>query len=126
METAPCEKPMPKPARKPPRKRAPGRPGKDARRCLECANCKPLWEISQKYYRDWLVRGQELADKQREIKGIRAHLVTWKRVTHLIFNQAMRRHLDAIALANSLPRNQAPAPRPWWKRVWFKLKGAPK
>ncbi len=61
-----------------------------------------------------------LKGARHEIEEIRAHLVTWKRVTRLIFNQAVRRHLDAIALANSLPRNQAPAPRPWWKRVWFK------
>ncbi|MGA8367354.1 MAG: hypothetical protein WB716_08565, partial [Candidatus Acidiferrales bacterium] len=66
---------MPKPARKPPRKRAPGRPGKDARRCVECANCKPLRENSQKYYRDWLVRGEELADKQREIERLLAAIV---------------------------------------------------
>ena len=71
---------MPKPARKPPRKRAPGRPGKDARRCVECENCKSLRETSQllkkyqMYYRDWLVRGQELAEKQRDIERLRTEL----------------------------------------------------
>ena len=62
----------------------------------------------------------ELAEKQGEIERLRWALRTITRRDDYWRRENEGRERLFIDLANSLPRNQPPAPRPWWKRVWFK------
>ena len=83
---------------------------------LEQNNAHDIEERAERYREALVENNTEIERLRLKTKTLELLLKFWEK--QLEFNEER-----ALVEANLMPRNQPPAPRPWWKRVWFKSKG---